>query len=113
MIAGHVVIADAEIKRRLFESTGAVAIDLESGAVARVAARHRLPFAVLRAICDPAERTLPPAALGALSHDGAIRGLRVLSSVILHPWQLRSLIMLGRDAATARGALIAAAGFAV
>jgi adenosylhomocysteine nucleosidase len=113
MVAGHLVVADAAIKRRLFESTGAVAVDLESGAVARVAARHRLPFAVLRAICDPADRTLPPAALVALSGDGAIRGLRVLTSLLLHPWQMRSLILLGRDAAIARRALIAAAGFAV
>jgi adenosylhomocysteine nucleosidase len=102
MVAGHLVVADAAIKRRL-----------ESGAVARVAARHRLPFAVLRAICDPADRTLPPAALVALSGDGAIRGLRVLTSLLLHPWQMRSLILLGRDAAIARRALIAAAGFAV
>ncbi len=48
------IVVTREEKARLFAATGAVACDMESGAVARVAARHGLPFAVLRAICDPA-----------------------------------------------------------
>ena len=35
---------------------GADAVDLESAAVARVAERMGLPFAVLRAVCDTADR---------------------------------------------------------
>ncbi len=105
LLAGAMIVADAGEKARLFASTGAGAIDLESGAVARVAARHGLPFAVLRAICDPAGRTLPPAALVALDGRGAIGFLRVLASVARHPRQVPSLIALGRDAAAARAAL--------
>ena len=36
---------------------------MESHIVAQLAARMRLPFAVLRVIADPAERAIPPAAL--------------------------------------------------
>jgi adenosylhomocysteine nucleosidase len=105
LLAGDAVVADAAEKARLFAATGALAIDLESGAVARVAARHALPFCVLRAICDPAERSLPPAALVALDGRGAIGLLRVLLAVARQPGQVPALIALGRDAAAARAAL--------
>ena len=76
--------ASAE-KRRLHQRTGAAAVDLESGAVARVAAARGVPFAVLRAICDPAERALPPAALAALDARGAIGVWRVVASLVARP----------------------------
>jgi len=105
LLAGSAVLAAACEKAALFAATGALAIDLESGAVARVAARHRLPFAVLRAICDPAERDLPPVALVALDARGGIGALRVLAALVRHPAQLPALIALARDAAAARAAL--------
>ena len=105
LVAGAAVVAEAEEKARLFDRTGALAVDLESGAVARVAARYGLPFAVVRAVCDPAGRTLPPAALIALGAGGAIGVWRVLASVRRQPGQLPVLIALGRDAAAARAAL--------
>jgi len=105
LLAGTTVAATAADKARLFARTGALAIDLETGSVARVATRHGVPFAALRAICDPAGRTLPPAALVALDRHGAIGILRVLASLASHPWQIPSLITLGRDAAAARAAL--------
>ena len=102
-------VADTHTKRRLSSQTGASAVDLESGAVARVAQRHRLPFAVLRAVCDPAQRTLPPAALAALDSGGGIRLARVLRSVIARPWQIPALLRLALDAASARRAIVRAA----
>jgi adenosylhomocysteine nucleosidase len=109
LLAGLDVAADAATKQRLYATTQAQAVDLESGAVARVAAAHRLPFVVVRAICDPAERDLPPAALIALNPDGGIGFWRVLRSVLLRPRQIPGLLALGRDAALARRALIAIA----
>ncbi|PPQ28900.1 phosphorylase family protein [Rhodopila globiformis] len=106
MLAGETVAADAVAKRDLFAATGAQAIDLESGAVARVAASHGLPFAVVRAVCDPAERDLPPAALIALDRHGAIGLLAVLGSVLRRPGQIAALLTLGGDAARARRSLV-------
>ncbi|MBV9757226.1 MAG: hypothetical protein JO047_09245 [Alphaproteobacteria bacterium] len=100
-------IADTPaIKRRLRQQSGASAIDTESGAVARVAQQRGVPFAVLRAICDPAERALPPAALIALDHAGSVRILRVLASVTAAPSQIPALVQLAWDGAIARRALI-------
>ena len=89
------IAADAQSKRALLAAMGARAIDLESGSVARVAALHGLPFAVVRAICDPAERDLPPAALVALDQAGAIGLLAVLRSVLRRPGQIPGFAGLG------------------
>lgn len=106
LYAGDDIAATTEQKSALAKSTLCSAIDLESGAVARVAERHTIPFAVIRAICDPADRNLPPAAMAALDAKGAIAFLRVAASILAHPLQLPGLIALGRDAARARAALV-------
>ena len=106
LLAADDVVATQAAKRALFEAGGAVAVDLESGMVALVAARHGLPFAVLRAVCDPADTTLPPAALLALNPAGAIGAWRVAASVLAVPGQLPALLRLARDAARARAALV-------
>ena len=103
LYAGRVIAATVAEKSAL---AGAAAIDLESGAVAEIAARHRLPFAVLRAVCDPAGFSLPPAALIALDPAGGIVKLRIVGSILRHPAQLPALIELACAAATARAALV-------
>jgi adenosylhomocysteine nucleosidase len=105
LLGAEAVVTSAAAKATLFAATGAAAVDLESGAVARVATEHGLPFAVLRAICDPAERDLPPAALIALDRRGAVGVMRVIGSVLAHPGQLAALLALAADAAAARRAL--------
>jgi adenosylhomocysteine nucleosidase len=107
VLGADAVITSVAEKRRLHQRTGATAADLESGAVARVAAARGVPFAVLRAICDPAERALPPAALAALDVRGAIGVWRVAASLVARPGQLPGLLALAADAVIARRSLIA------
>lgn len=110
--SGGMLAAEADIvtlaadKYALGRATLCGAVDLESGAIARVAERHGIPFAVLRAICDPADRDLPPAASAALNEKGAIAARHVALSILRHPAQIPSLIALARDAARARSALV-------
>lgn len=107
----HVLLGMADVaatpaeKQRLWHETGASAADLESGAVARIAAEAGVPFAVLRAVCDTADHILPPAALAALDSSGAIGPLRVVRSVLAEPAQIPALLTLAADAARARRAL--------
>ena len=108
---GHTLLGGGALlatiaEKRAAHARGADAVDLESAAVARVATRHSLPFAVLRAICDPATRSLPHAALAALDAHGRIGILRVLFAALAHPTELTTLIALARDAAQARHALL-------
>jgi adenosylhomocysteine nucleosidase len=103
------VVASKGEKQRLSRETGACLVDMESGAVAAVAAALGVPFAVLRAICDPAGRSLPPAAMVALDTVGRLSAARIAMSVMARPGQLGELFGLARDAASARRALRARA----
>ncbi len=106
LYGGGQIVATAAAKAALHARTGAVAVDLESAAVARAAWQHGLPFAVLRAVCDPASRDLPNAALVALDSAGRIGAWRIGTAVLARPWQIPALIQLARDAALARHTLV-------
>ncbi|HUK08540.1 MAG TPA: hypothetical protein VLX09_11785 [Stellaceae bacterium] len=99
------IAATAEAKARLHAETNAIAIDLESHLVAAAARRARLPFVILRAIADPANRNLPEAALIPLAASGEPNLLRVVASLLRAPSQLPDLLQLRRDARTAVAAL--------
>ncbi len=100
------VIASSSEKRRIWEATGALAVDLESDVVARVAASAGIPFVVVRTIADTAHRELPPAALIPLAEDGAPDLTRVLACVIRRPRQLAALFGLARETRAALAALV-------
>jgi adenosylhomocysteine nucleosidase len=105
MLADKYIAETASQKAGLFQKFGAAAVDMESGAVARVATAATVPFAVLRAIADPSIRDLPPAALVALNSAGRIGLTRVITSIVRRPGQLPSLLALAGDAAAARKTL--------
>ncbi len=106
IMAGQRIVQSVAEKSRLFQEVMADGVDLESGSVARVAASAGLPFAVLRAVADPAERDLPPAALIALNSAGDIKVSAVLASVFRQPGQIPVLLAIARDAAKARRTLV-------
>jgi adenosylhomocysteine nucleosidase len=97
-ILGAVRAADTPSRKAaLNRQSGAVAVDLESHLVAEAAAAAGLPFAVLRAVADPAERALPPAALIGLDAAGRPALGRILPSLARHPGQLPALVRLAGD----------------
>jgi hopanoid-associated phosphorylase len=98
-------IANSSDKRRLYDRIGAVAVDMESHIAGRIAAAHRIPFAICRTVIDAAHRDLPPAALVGLRHDGTPNVLAVSRSVVHRPNQLPALIRTAIDAWIARQAL--------
>ena len=106
IIGADRIIASAAEKAALHATTGAIAVDMESHIAARVAARHGLPFAILRTISDTADHALPPAALVGMKPDGSMALGAVLASLARHPSQLPALIRTGRDAGAAFAALM-------
>lgn len=106
VFSGGAVVVTAAEKRALHVRTGAAAVDLESAAVAEAAGRHALPFAALRAICDPAARSLPRAALVALDAEGRIGLGRAARAAASRPRELPALAALALDAMRARRALL-------
>ena len=92
------IVAEAADKAVLHKMTSALALDMESHVAARVALRHRLPFAAARVISDPVRRTLPPAARLAMKLDGRTDLLAVLRSLLAKPSQLPALAATGWEA---------------
>jgi hopanoid-associated phosphorylase len=92
-------------KQALFAATGAQIVDMESGAVARVAAAAGRPFAVVRAVADAADLSLPSSALVGIGPDGKSRPLAVLGRLAGRPWELPALIRVGIDSHAAHAAL--------
>ena len=101
--------ATTEEKARLGARTGAVAVDLESLAVARVCLAWGRPFAVLRAVADPAGRALPAAALAGLDGEGRMVPGAVLAQLAADPRQIVALGRLAWDLGCALAALCKAA----
>ncbi|GAB2896414.1 phosphorylase [Paraburkholderia jirisanensis] len=89
-------------------ATGALAVDMESHVAGAIAKANGLPFAVCRAIVDPAHRTLPSAATAGLRDDGSTAILPILRELLKDPAQIRPLIQLAGDARAARQSLVAA-----
>ncbi|MGF6505035.1 phosphorylase [Paraburkholderia sp. 32] len=108
MAAVAAPLITAEDKRALHESTGALAVDMESHIAGATAAAHGLPFAVCRAIVDPAWRTLPPAATAGLRDDGSTALGPILRELLRQPSQLGALLRLAGDARAARTTLVQA-----
>ena len=110
MIYGSdLAVSRTDDKARLFTDYGVRAVDMESHGVARAAREAGSPFLIVRAIADPADRTIPPAALAGLGPDGEQRPFAVMQAILRNPAQVPALIQLARDAKTAMRRLAAAA----
>jgi hypothetical protein len=98
-------LAKASLHRRWH----ALVVDMESAAVARACAEAGKPFAVLRAIADPADRAIPRTALVGLSESGRMRPFAVARGVLARPGDLAGLMRLGTETRVALRALAGAA----
>ena len=99
-------LADVVGKAALYRATGAALVDMESHIAARAAASHGLPLAGLRAVTDPAHRSLPHAATVGMRADGKVDLAAILTSLGRNPGQLPGLIRTGLDARAAFAALL-------
>ncbi|CAN0627751.1 Hopanoid-associated phosphorylase [Burkholderia multivorans] len=108
MAAVGAPVVSAQDKDVLFRTKGALAVDMESHIAAAFAAARGVPFAVCRAIVDPAWRTLPRAATAGLRDDGSTAILPILRELIKEPSQLGPLLQVAGDARAARTTLVQA-----
>lgn len=103
------ILATPAAKEALRAATGALTVDMESGAVAEACMRAGRPFAVVRVVADPSWRAVPPAAIAALDAFGRVRVGGVLVSLLRRPGQLPGLLRLAADTRAASRSLAAAA----
>ena len=105
-VGSDVILEDAQSKAALYQTSGALAVDMESQIAAKFAASRGLKLAGLRVISDDARHVLPPAALVAMRPDGGIALSRVLWSVAKNPLQIPALISTGRASGRAFAQLL-------
>jgi adenosylhomocysteine nucleosidase len=111
LLSSALAIESVAAKAAAYKSSGAVAVDMESTAVAEVAAAAHLPFIAVRVIVDTAADVLPRAVVAA-SRAGRVRMGRLIAGLLLAPGQIKPLIRLSQRYRTAMRSLrvIAEAG---
>lgn len=105
LIGSERAIAPVAEKRRLFEARGGIAVDMESHAVAHAAEASGVPFLVVRAVADPANRPLPSAVIGTIGSDGRTRASLAAARLCVRSWQVFEVLRLRKDTRTALAAL--------
>ena len=98
-------VMTAAAKSELRRSTGAAGVDMESLTAGEFAAARGIPFAILRAVADPAGRSLPPLAAKGVRPDGRIDGVAVIGGLLRSPGQIAGLGAAALDAQAAFRAL--------
>jgi adenosylhomocysteine nucleosidase len=111
LLTSALAIDSVAAKAAAYKSSGAVAVDMESAAVAEVAAAARLPFIAVRVIVDTAADVLPRAVVAA-SRAGRVQLARLIAGLLLAPAQIKPLFRLSQRYRTALRSLriIAEAG---
>ncbi len=89
------IVSSSMDKKKLHSITGAVALDMESIAIAKVARQYNVPFLSIRVIADPVNMSLPLAINYSLNDQGDIMLGKLLLFLFLHPAELPGLIKLG------------------
>ena len=104
-------VSTARAKADLRIAAGAAAVDMESLIAGRFADERRTPFAILRAVADPAERDLPPLLLDAVDSDGRIKTAALFGKLVRSPGQFAGLVAAARDGQAAFRTLSRCRGF--
>ncbi len=89
------IVATSQDKKQLHRHSGAIALDMESIAIAKVALQYQLPFLAIRTIADPVSMDLPKAINHSLNNEGDVVLSKLLLFIALHPAELPGVIKLG------------------
>ena len=105
MVSVRDVVTSSADKASLSARSRAIAVDMESAAIAAVAAAAGLPFAVLRAVSDPARIPIPATAIRAIGPTGSLRLAGLLGGLIRRPTDLIRLLRLAHGSAAGASTL--------
>lgn len=105
LLESKILVAKSMDKQALYQQTHAVALDMESVSIAKVAQQQAIPFLAIRAIADPVSMDLPDAVSYALNDKGDVQLFKLLTFLCLHPKELSGLISLGKQFSAAKRTL--------
>lgn len=80
------VLSTAADKKVLHDLLGAAGVDMESYAVAQVAAQHAVPFVALRMIMDAVGQSISPQLSAAMTPDGDVNTIAGFKALLRAPW---------------------------
>ena len=101
------VVSNPKAKYDLGKAFSAVAVDMESYWIARIAADRRVPFLAIRTASDAVGDTLPPFEKF-VNLDGSLRRRKAMLHFVSHPQDLVRLLRLYRKTSVATRNLTAA-----
>jgi len=101
LYSADAVVTSVTDKRAIARRTGAVAVDMESAGIARVASRAGLPFLALRVVADGPDDALPDGVASLVTARGGTR-VAGLCQFAAAPRQLPLLMKLARNSKLAR-----------
>jgi len=99
------IVSKSKDKQIIHAKTGAVALDMESCAIAETANQANIRCLVIRTIADPVTMNLPEAVSCALNSDGEIALTKLLQHILFHPHEIPNLIRLGLHFSAAKKTL--------
>lgn len=94
IIQSPTTIRSTSEKLSLYRRDGAIAVDMESTAVAQVAKASSVPFIAIRAITDSVHMTIPKCVLNATDEFGIAHPFRFLKSLLRHPDEIYPMMRL-------------------
>jgi adenosylhomocysteine nucleosidase len=103
ILTSHRVLATGTEKRRAKDSTGAIAVDMETGAIAAEAGARGLPFIAIRAVLDEVDDEVVGAEMA--DEDGNVRPLAVTSYLLRNPATMLKLPRMMRNLSRATAAI--------
>ncbi len=95
LVESSFIVADSLDKKSIHQQTRAIAVDMESIAIVKIAIQNNLPVLVIRCIADPVTMNLPKAVSYALNNQGDVVLAKLLWFLLTHPNELPGLIKLG------------------
>lgn len=90
-------ITESQKKIELFHQTKAVAVDMESYAMAEIAQANQIPFIVIRVILDPAIKKIHSKIAALFQSDGKIKAKSIIKTILKEPQILKEFLILGRQ----------------
>lgn len=105
LLESKILVSTSRDKQQLHQQTKAIALDMESIAIAKVAKAHALPFLAIRAIADPVTMDLPAAVSYAFNEQCDVELGKLLRFLLTHPSELKGLITLGQHFSAAKKTL--------
>lgn len=105
LIQTNDVIKNPNQRYQLHKITNAIAVDMESGAIAKVAGQNNIPFLIIRTIVDPYNESIPNSALSNIDQFGRAKILPLIGNLLRKPTDIPKLITLGSHFNQARKTL--------